>query len=842
MIFTGDKKNKATITVFLSFTLFFLLAFILITIEGARISVAKVFVERALMTAMDSALAEFYGPLMDEYHILGLDSSYGTSQEQDEILLNKIKDYITYTIWPNYNIYNNLLPKGIDLYDININTLDLKEKTRLMDYDGEIFIHEAVEYMKYKELGDLVQGLRQKLFLIEDTGKISAVYKEKQKIEEELVQIDKNILRLMTLLDGIKTGQKGIKTSKSGQLMVEKYFVKKICIGEPSMDMVAINNEVVYKAIENQYVDVSLYFNKMDKYLSLIIEMDQFIQSLEEEYDEAYQALDFISVEILELSSMDDKSDELIKQLDALIEERELLEERLSMISQDLSFYDKQRSQYRDGLYQDIEYIEDLIHNIKPLLNKTLHVLNDISRILPKAKGLIDKFEDILSQAKDNIGEDIFNGLEEGFQDIKSYIGKGDLNGYDFQKMIRVTEVNSNILDSVSSSLNSLKESLNNKNYGTSRYYLSSSLNEITQYNIGELSIDYSTLVLQENMSDPIESIGNSIKDGLLSLVMDANTLSQLKIEAQHPLPSELRNLYKSHKEYNIGDLFLNMEIGNDKTGISDALEGFQSDIDLVSMIEQGISAMAETFLFIQYLMEHFYYYGNENEGVDLKPSELRYELEYLLIGKDKDRENISSTVTKLIFIRTILNFISVLGDSSKRREAKVIATALVGFTGLPILVNITQTIMMLLLAFIEALVDSCGMLTGKSVPILKNGSEILMDYEDVFLLNYNYVKGKASLIKERANMAMNYKDFIHILLFMKDKEELTFRAMDLIQENLHIRYEDNFNFLNCYYGLKVSLTYIVHSKFTRLSFLKKLSNDYDISGYLYETKASYSY
>ena len=84
-------------------------------------------------------------------------------------------------------------------------------------------------------------------------------------------------------------------------------------------------------------------------------------------------------------------------------------------------------------------------------------------------------------------------------------------------------------------------------------------------------------------------------------------------------------------------------------------------------------------------------------EDIKRKPSVLTYEQEYLLVGKYNDFDNLSSVISRIIFLRTILDFVSLLGDSSKCNEAKLAAAALVGFTGLPILVSITQTILMLI-------------------------------------------------------------------------------------------------------------------------------------------------
>ncbi len=65
------KKPEGSITVFLSLILLLILSLIMGIVEGARVNTARIFAARALTTAMDSVLAEFYDPLMEEYHLLG---------------------------------------------------------------------------------------------------------------------------------------------------------------------------------------------------------------------------------------------------------------------------------------------------------------------------------------------------------------------------------------------------------------------------------------------------------------------------------------------------------------------------------------------------------------------------------------------------------------------------------------------------------------------------------------------------------------------------------------------------------------------------------------------------
>ena len=114
------------------------------------------------------------------------------------------------------------------------------------------------------------------------------------------------------------------------------------------------------------------------------------------------------------------------------------------------------------------------------------------------------------------------------------------------------------------------------------------------------------------------------------------------------------------------------------------------------------------------------------------------------------------------MLIRTITDFITILGDRSKVIEAKELAAVLVGFTGLPLLVSALQTVFMLSLAFAEALIDTCALLLGKELPILKK--KTVLEYKDIFLLNKSFIKSKAQgLSNNPKGKTLTYEDYLRI-------------------------------------------------------------------------------
>jgi hypothetical protein len=228
--------------------LLLILSLLCTVIEGARVDTAKVFAERSLTTAMDSVLAQYYGPLWEEYHIFGYYGGESDDIKQKASISEVLSDYMSYTFTPDKDTPDYLPKDGIELYDISVDGISVGGSTELLDYDGKLLINEAVEYMKYREIGDGMELLLNKLKLLETPGKVSYIMEEKQKVEEELVEIDKEILKLMELFDGLQTSNKGIELTKDGSLKMAPTFIKIFCYEDVSMEAVGINQENIFLA------------------------------------------------------------------------------------------------------------------------------------------------------------------------------------------------------------------------------------------------------------------------------------------------------------------------------------------------------------------------------------------------------------------------------------------------------------------------------------------------------------------------------------------------------------------------------------------------------------------
>lgn len=117
--------------------------------------------------------------------------------------------------------------------------------------------------------------------------------------------------------------------------------------------------------------------------------------------------------------------------------------------------------------------------------------------------------------------------------------------------------------------------------------------------------------------------------------------------------------------------MFKGMSIGNKSTGMG-GLFGSFGDYSLGALIGNAADEILERILVQQYIDEHYYRFPvKEEEKEGRKPTVLTYEWEYLICGNGIDKENLQAVIGRLILLRTLLNFVTILGDKEKWSRQK---------------------------------------------------------------------------------------------------------------------------------------------------------------------------
>lgn len=834
-------SQNASITVFLSLVLILILSLVMTIIEGARQTTARVFAERALTTSMDSVLAGFYGPLMEEYHLLGLDSSYGEETSEYDEIAHRMKDYMSYTLNPRVGIYG--ASDRLNLCTSSLESVDVINGTSLVDYGGEIFIHEVCEYMKYRTVGDVAEFFLNKVALLEQPKKISVLYEEKVKVEEKLVVIDEGILALMKYIDGVSTGRKGLIKKKDGSLKIESSFTKKILYGYPSMESTGINNEIIFLALQGQYIDPSESFSIINNSIEKIEEIIIAIESLESDLEKVQESISEANKALQQLrqalSNIKKEDEDSKASIETSIREAENsitgLEHKSEGIRIEIEDYKKDKTNYINTIYSIGNDLYDIAAGSLSASEQAIMALEQIIVTAEESEALIIAYEKSLDREKEGLDEEVFDSLREGLDELKQY-QIDNKNGYDFSRMKEILTMNYEILSACLNNLSTGYQAISDQDYAGAKVAYNASSRELFSYETKDLNINYSTLVIDNNDSpDYLDGMKDLIKEGITSLVIDPKTISTDEI-SDKMLPSIIDMLSENDEGFSFSTLLKNMKIGG-KDSSMDGLFGSFGDYSLGSLIGNGANEILERVLVQGYIDEHFCRFPvKDEEKGGRKPSALAYEQEYLIYGKTTDKANLEAVIGRLILIRTLMNFTTILGNKEKWTKAKTIASSLVGFTGLPILVAITQGVLMILLALASGLVDTCALLTGKEIPILKKRLEL--KYSDLLMLTRENIRRKADSIKEEKGFS--YQDYITLFLYLSNQRKLSYRMMDVIQENINIRYGTDFNLQNCIFGYEAEAVFHIKPLFTTLSFMQKYITKENDKPLILRTECSY--
>lgn len=181
---------------------------------------------------------------------------------------------------------------------------------------------------------------------------------------------------------------------------------------------------------------------------------------------------------------------------------------------------------------------------------------------------------------------------------------------------------------------------------------------------------------------------------------------------------------------------------------------------------------------------------------------EVKYELEYLIAGKNTDEENLKQAVSEVLMIREGMNLIHILSDSPKRQEAMNLAGVITGVTGFAPLTAVVAFFIMSIWALGEAVLDVRMLLEGKKAAFVKSEETWNLSLESLLESGKTGAFGDG---KEDEN-GINYVGYLKHLLFTGKTEPLLYRLMDVIQINI-CKKQENFSMAHCVYQAELKGT-----------------------------------
>lgn len=186
---------------------------------------------------------------------------------------------------------------------------------------------------------------------------------------------------------------------------------------------------------------------------------------------------------------------------------------------------------------------------------------------------------------------------------------------------------------------------------------------------------------------------------------------------------------------------------------------------------------------FITYLCEYF----SQAQQVfkeESKENYLDYQMEYVIAGKESDRENLEAVIQQLLLLREGTNYVFLLAHPQLNQKAETLSIALVGLTGNAALIKALKHLILLSWAYGESLVEVRQLLSGQELSLLKTEEDWQVSLSGLFAL-----LGNPAMYDEQKKVqkGLDYEDFLRILLSRHSAETLAMRSLDIIEGELQL-------------------------------------------------------
>lgn len=274
---------------------------------------------------------------------------------------------------------------------------------------------------------------------------------------------------------------------------------------------------------------------------------------------------------------------------------------------------------------------------------------------------------------------------------------------------------------------------------------------------------------------DPLESFCDLMRDGILQLVCDTEKLSG-----------------EDQQVKSIGQA----------AGLLKEILSTKESFDL----QGNLTPAGQKLLLMRYAFCVFSCYTTDRNR------STRCGLEYLIEGKENDKDCMLGIVNRMLLLRTMINYAYVNTDEQLKAESLATATVIAGATGLPSVIQAINQTILLILAVEESLIDITALLCGYKVPLFKQHASFQMRYSEICMVSKSFLRKKAEIYKKGGGVitgkAMSYMQYLGMLMALTAEKSMRERAISLIETDLRERYNQTFCIDQCIDLAKVKVVY----------------------------------
>lgn len=312
----------------------------------------------------------------------------------------------------------------------------------------------------------------------------------------------------------------------------------------------------------------------------------------------------------------------------------------------------------------------------------------------------------------------------------------------------------------------------------------------------------------QRGKENPIKFIKDLLRDGVLFLVCDEERLSKNVVQKRENVAQNRERIVDEPEDTGSSGKKRDWYQQKTETGMLKALLQ-QSDSLWNQEMLQDQKKKGKLLLYASQMLDCYL----EETG-----KSAHYGLEYLITGKEVEKDNICSIVNRLLMIRTLLNFAYVNSSLSLQEQSLATATEIAAPLCAEAFIPVIQQTILLILALEEAFVDVTALLQGRMVPLMKNQTSFRMNYSELCLASKGLFQKKAATYPredkstqlQQLSQGLGYMHYLWLLLMMTSWEKLYERTLDLIQDDVRNRYNDSFQIGQCICGTTLNVRYSI--------------------------------
>ncbi len=466
--------------------------------------------------------------------------------------------------------------------------------------------------------------------------------------------------------------------------------------------------------------------------------------------------------------------------------------------------------------------INDLNSNILRLKENLSNYKNKISEFRIVVNESYDKYDRDRLEGRYEFNDDICTFVESEFDHFVSFVDEdSDMNkaidiGFDNcrELSLMVTEHNSSI-ERMIHELNVVESQIREARRDRDR-----DADEIRELNEEKRDI-------LDEMSDYFKDVKDSYKDVFME---------QIDLAVSTGSHSEDEGILNGLIALKDGAL-LNLILGSEKVRSIDSNDLLYNSFNILSKCK---NISIDKVILTEYELDKFNYYNKELNDEITKSDSKKLEVERLIAGRVSDLDNVKEVINKIFLIRIAMNVLHIYKSSSKRQMARNFSTLL--FSGFsPLMVEVIFLLIITAWGTAQAIIDMRRIMKNKRVKFMHNDETFTISVENIL----NFARQEVFPSEDvndsgDGGVALNYKDYLRLLLIMANQSEVDNRMASIIEKNIR-EVQEGFDFEKLIYSFTINNKFLCRHYFTNFTFVD--AKDVQLfSEYLIRTEAYRSF